>query len=446
MTRIQPHRLFSVFALAVIALAGCSPSSATEGGLTPTAILPEAPKTAVSSDQPTAPPTPPAKTAVNPGETGQATGTAQASGTVPEAQAPLVFPDPLKYEWKVVWIDLSRPVDLVGYPDDAGRVLVLEQTGRVLIAKPGGNSLPTVFLDISDRVGTKENEQGLLGIALSPGFKDNGLLYLNYTDPRGDTHISKFKANVAEGKADAASEEVLMTIDQPFPNHNGGGMVFGLDGFLYIATGDGGSGGDSLGNAQSLDTLLGKILRIDVSPEKGYTVPEDNPFSAGGGKPEIWAYGLRNPWRFTFDPMTGDLFIADVGQNKYEELDFVPAPVPSGLNFGWNLREGLHPFQGEPGSNVKLVDPVWEYDHDSGCSITGGEVYHGSQMPEFTGIYLFGDYCTGTVWGLLPVSGNAVQVRPLFQTGLRISSFGRDEFGEVYLVDHHGQVLRLQSK
>jgi len=356
------------------------------------------------------------------------------------------FPDPGNYRWALVVNGLIRPVDLVTAGDGSGRFFLLEQAGRILIFQDGF-LLPDPFLDIRDRVGSTGNEQGLLGLAFSPGYRSDGVFYINYTDWNGNTVIARYRVSADANKADLTSEEALLHISQPYANHNGGDLVFGPDGYLYIGLGDGGSGGDPLGNGQSLHTLLGKLLRIDVNQPTGYRIPSDNPFVNGGGNPEIWAYGLRNPWRFSFDRLTGDLYIADVGQNRWEEIDFLAAGSPGGANFGWNYREAAHPFEGEPPPGLSLQDPIFEYDHNQGCSVTGGAVYRGHMLPEWQGIYLFGDYCRGTIWGLFRDGQGIWQVKSLFETGVYISSFGQDDDGEIYLLDHgNGQVLRLERR
>jgi glucose/arabinose dehydrogenase len=241
--------------------------------------------------------------------------------------------------------------------------------------------------------------------------------------------------------ANPNSEVILLTQEQPYRNHNGGGLDFGPDGYLYISLGDGGSAGDPLGAGQSLNTLLGKILRIDINTESGYRIPRDNPFASQGGLPEIWAYGLRNAWRIAFDPATGDLYIADVGQNQWEEINVVLADTPGGLNFGWDLMEGNHPFEGAYSPDLTL--PVVEYSHDQGCSVTGGYVYRGQSIPEMQGVYLFGDFCSGNVWGLLK-SGEGWVSSILFRSGIQISTFGQDEAGEIYMGGYNGTLYRLE--
>jgi glucose/arabinose dehydrogenase len=231
----------------------------------------------------------------------------------------------------------------------------------------------------------------------------------------------------------------VLSFDQPFKNHNGGQISFGPQGYLWIASGDGGGGGDPQNNGQNLNNLLGKLLRVDVN-QTPYVIPGDNPFEN-----EIWAYGLRNPWRFTFDPANGDLFIADVGQNKWEEINYLPADAPAGVNFGWDYLEGNHSFEGSPPSGLELTAPVWEYDHSLGCSVSGGAVYRGS-LPEWQGVYLYSDFCTSFVWGLLKTPGGEWQNQQLFQVGGRPAAIDQDEFGEVYLVDLEGSIFTLTSQ
>ena len=247
-------------------------------------------------------------------------------------------------------------------------------------------------------------------------------------------------------QADAGSEFRLLSILQPYPNHNGGSVVFGPDQYLYLGLGDGGSGGDPENNGQSLNSLLGKILRIDVDQGDPYAVPSDNPFYSGGGLPEIWTYGLRNPWRIAFDRLTGDLYIGDVGQNQWEEIDFVSANSSGGENFGWRYYEGSYPYQGQPPENVQFVPPIAEYGHDQGCSVTGGVVYRGQKLSDWQGIYIYGDYCTGSVWGLLREENGVWKQMLLFENLGQISSFAEDEVGEIYLIDHNGSILTLVKK
>jgi glucose/arabinose dehydrogenase len=260
------------------------------------------------------------------------------------------FPNPDAYEWQLVAERLDRPVDL--QPDPFGRLWVVEKLGHIRLIQNRQLDLDSFFLNIDDRVNDESNEMGLLGLALHPHFAQNGYFYVNYTGARGDTFISRFTAG--ENSADPHSEVILLRVKQPYPNHNGGAMNFGPDGYLYLGLGDGGSGGDPEGNGQSLDTLLGKILRIDVDSAEPYAIPADNPFGD-----EIWAYGLRNPWRMSFDSVTGDLYIGDVGQGEWEEVDIIPAGSRGGENFGWDHREGMHDFEG--GGPADMIDPIAEY-------------------------------------------------------------------------------------
>ena len=355
------------------------------------------------------------------------------------------IPDPGSYAWKRVASNLARPVELTRVGDESGRLFIVEQTGRILVIQNSA-PLPAPFLDITNRVGSQGSEQGLLGLAFHPRYKQNGLFFVNYTDQKGNTNIARFQVSADPNRADPGTEKRLLYVSQPFPNHNGGSLAFGPDGYLYIGLGDGGSGGDPHGHGQSRETLLGKILRIDVDHGDPYTVPADNPFATGGGSPEIWAYGLRNPWRFSFDRLTGDFYIADVGQDNYEEIDYLPAGTPGGTNFGWNFKEGLHPYKGSTPAGVNLQDPVIEYDHNQGCSVTGGYVYRGVNLPAWIGVYLYGDYCSGKVWGALRNPDGTWQDSLLFETGFNISSFGEDQAGEVYLVDYQGSIYRLENK
>lgn len=357
--------------------------------------------------------------------------------TPPAALSVTAFPEAGKYEWRLIADGLTRPVDLQGVSGDSSRLYVIEKAGRIRIIE-NGELLPQPFLDITDRVGSESNEQGLLGFDFFPSADDQAL-FVNYTNQRGDTVISRFLYGAV---ADPASETILLTISQPYPNHNGGAVAFGPDGYLYLALGDGGLAGDPHQHGQNINSLLGKILRLDVKDfnvPNGYTIPSDNPFGS-----EVWAYGLRNPWRISFDQQTGDLWIGDVGQGDWEEIDFLPAGSAGGGNFGWNLMEGSHAYEGPLRSDLLL--PVAEYSHASGdgCSVTGGYVYRGSQT-EWNGVYLFGDYCTGVVWGIIPSQGGW-QTRRLFETGRLITSLGQDPAGEIYLITDSGEVYRLETR
>ena len=311
-----------------------------------------------------------------------------------------------------------------------GRWYVLEQPGRVLTFRDGDASA-TVFLDIRDHV-EFGGEKGLLGFAFSPDFARTGVFFLDYT--RGGPLRTEIASFTSSGTvADRASEVVILEIAQPFDNHNGGQLAFGPDGYLYIGMGDGGSGGDPMRNGQNKNVLLAKLLRIDVSDRTTYRVPADNPFAAGGGRGEIWAYGLRNPWRFSFDAATGTLWLADVGQDAWEEVDL----VSRGANFGWNIMEGTHCYNASSCSTAGLTLPVFEYGHSLGCSVTGGFVDRGA-TPELNGIYVLGDYCSGRLWGLRYANGAVTASAQIGTAGFSIGSFAQDRAGEVYVLQYAG--------
>jgi uncharacterized protein (TIGR03437 family) len=328
---------------------------------------------------------------------------------------------------------ISAPTDIQNAGDGSGRLFFVQQNGLVRILRNGA-LLAQPFLDIRGRT-RGDGERGLLGLAFPPGFARSGRFYVDYTDLGGDTVIAQYRVSANPDIADASSEIVLLHIAQPFENHNGGQVRFGPDGYLYIAMGDGGSGGDPLHNGQSLGALLGKLLRIDVESDPGRVrIPPGNPFAgAAGARPEIWAYGLRNPWRFSFDTATRDLWIADVGQDDYEEIDLQPAASRGGENYGWNLMEGMHCYQA--GCNPQgLTLPVAEYSHAEGCSVIGGLVYRGLASPGLRGAYIYGDLCNGTIWGL-DRQGSVWASRKLASAGFTITTFGVDEAGEIYVSD-----------
>ena len=343
---------------------------------------------------------------------------------------------------------LSSPVDLQFPTDGSGRMFVVQQQGSIRIVA-NGSLVSTPFLDITAKV-SSGGEMGLLGLAFPPQFTQNHLFYVHYDRTIGaqiqsviaEYHVSAGDANVA----DPASERILLTVDQPFSNHKGGQMVFGPDGFLYIGFGDGGSGGDPMGNGQNLQTLLGKMLRIDVNSQSGgkqYAIPPTNPFAGGGGLPEIFAYGLRNPWRFSFERGGSRFFVGDVGQDKYEEIDI----LESGKNYGWNVMEGMHCFNPASGCNMSgLTMPIAEYSHSEGEAVMGGFVYRGSAIPSLAGAYVFGDYISGTMWELVEAPAGTWTRTTLLSTGLNMSSFGQDAAGEIYVVDYGGNVLKLAAQ
>jgi glucose/arabinose dehydrogenase len=341
------------------------------------------------------------------------------------------LPDPFGYSWQEVVSGLTQPEGLVNAGDGSGRLFILEQPGLIRILKDGA-LLPSPFLDLTQKVDCC-GEKGLLGLAFHPEYADNGYFFVDYTEKQGSklyTIISRFSVSASDSNlADPNSEKIFLKIEQPFQNHNGGQLQFGPDKFLYIGMGDGGSEGDPLGNGQSVETLLGKLLRIDID---------------GGGSWEIWAYGLRNPWRFSFDRLSGDLYIGDVGQDAWEEIDYLPVNSSGGTNFGWSYFEGSYPYRGSPSAGMDFVMPVAEYSHSLGDAVIGGYVYRGENLPDWQGVYIYGDYGSGRVWGLLHLRDGSWQNELMFETGRSISSFGVDETGEIYLVDDHGSILMLK--
>ena len=353
------------------------------------------------------------------------------------------LPDQNSADWRELVTGLDRPVFITSAGDNSGRLFIIEKVGLIRIVQDN-QLLVEPFLDIRDRVGSDRSEQGLLGLAFHPNYPSDGRFFVNYTDKNGDTVIAQYNVSTSDpNQADKGSEVRLIRVNQPYANHNGGEVIFGPDGFLYLGLGDGGSAGDPKNNAQSLNTLLGKILRIDVDHGSPYSTPDGNQFSENQ-IPEIWAYGLRNPWRFSFDQATGDMYIGDVGQDQWEEIDFLPSGSPAGTNFGWKYFEGTHPYSPDtPPVGLQLTAPVAEYSHTEGCSVTGGFVYRGSQLPDWDGVYLFGDYCSGTIWGLEKDTQGQWQAKVLFQNMGQISSFGQDDQGEIYVVDYSGRILKL---
>jgi len=341
-----------------------------------------------------------------------------------------------------VYTGLSSPIYLTHAGDGSGRVFIVERAGRIRIGKSGVLD-PDPFLDIRDRVNSDEEEQGLLGLAFDPDYRTNRRFYVNYTGADGHTRVSRFESSVADPDlAATTSERVLLQINQPFPNHNGGWMDFGPDGFLYIASGDGGSGGDPFDHGQNLDTLLGKMLRVDVRGDTAVPAAS-NPFIGQSNRqPQIWAYGLRNPWRPSFDRQTGDLWIADVGQDRFEEINFQTAGSVGGQNYGWDRAEGNCTTNCPAG----VVQPVLAVAHAGPCdSITGGYVYRGVAYPRLNGMYLFGDFCRGYI-DALTRTGNTFTRTALLPSGAAgfTASFGEDEAGNLYVIDLRG-TIRLVS-
>ena len=454
--------LFSMTACAGPATPTISPDTALPQ---PTAILISPTNGAVITQLPPAATDAPAQTAASPA-TDAPTQTISATATHAPTQAAPTAPPPQQSPTITTAAQLNttftlgvqplvkgfdKPLFVTPAGDGSGRLFVVEQTGKIRIIA-NGQILDEPFLDVSDLITTAGNEQGLLGMAFDPNFAKTGRFYINYSRKgNGDNVIARYQVSSDPDIADPNSAKILITIPGYEPNHNSGMLAFGPDGYLYIGTGDGGGGGDqhgTIGNGQSLSALNGKILRIDVSGD-AYTVPPTNPFANQANvHPEIWAYGLRNPWRFSFDKATGDLYIADVGQDHYEEVDFQAAGDKGGENYGWRVLEATHCYN--PSSNCDSsgkVMPILEYSHDEGsCSITGGYVYRGKDYPWLVGEYVFGDYCSGILRATARDANGNWQTRKVGNFNGNISSFGQDENGDVYLVGQgDGTIYKITS-
>ena len=336
-------------------------------------------------------------------------------------------------------------------PDDDQYWYVVEKPGRVMRFENKSDATDaSLFIDISDRVDVGPSEAGLLGMAFHPQFRTNGYVYLSYTGNDGGlkSYLSRFKSLDTGNTLSADTEKRLIEVPQPYSNHNGGNIQFGPDGMLFIGLGDGGAGGDPKGHGQNTQTLLGSMLRIDVDNGNPYAIPSTNPFAKDSvvnsikGRPEIYAWGLRNPWRWSFDRETGRLWLADVGQDNWEEVNIVDKPG----NFGWNGKEGKHCYKSAHCENPAYIDPVLEYSHDEGCSITGGYVYRGSQIPALKGIYLYADFCSGTLWGARETGNGVYETFQLLDTDLNIASFAQANDGEIYLLHLRGEIYKLVAQ
>ena len=423
--------------------AGPAPSTSTTA--TPVTQPAASPPSTTTTSSVAAPPTTePTETGLPAVTTTTSTTTAPpsepSSTTTTDPPAPTQALDDLTLATVRTASGLDSPV-LLTAPRGDHRLFVVEQPGRILVID---NGTTEVFLDISERV-QAGGERGLLGLAFHPGYVENRRFFVNYTDGTGTTTVSEFTTDALQpNRAESTSERVLLTVPQPAANHNGGMIEFGPDGYLYIGLGDGGGANDRYGNGQRPDTLLGAILRLDVDTADPYAIPSTNPFELrAGGAPEVWAWGLRNPWRFSFDGER--IFIGDVGQNEIEEIDIATVGTP-GVNFGWPVTEGFDCFRADTCDRTDLTDPVFTYRHDSGnCSVTGGYVYRGTAIPDLVGTYLFGDFCSGRITGFRIDGEGVYQVRDwTSDIGTpRLTSFGRDGFGELYLVSQSGEIRRI---
>ena len=340
------------------------------------------------------------------------------------------------------------PLGIAAPDDGTGRLFVVAQAGRIWVVAADGTVQPDPMVDLSGRI-RSGGEQGLLGLALHPGFPDDPRAFVNYTNKDGDSVIASLTLDPSDpDRLDPGSKRPILFVDQPYANHNGGDLLFGPDGYLYAFFGDGGAGGDPNNNGQNRNALLGKILRLDIDHPKGdngYSSPADNPFAAGNGRDEIWLMGLRNPWRNSFDRATGDLWIGDVGQGAWEEVDVARAGV-GGLNLGWNRMEGNHCYP--PGSDCRtagLTPPVTEYGRDLGSTVVGGYVYRGTAYPALAGAYLFADYGSGRVFAIDPTTDEFREPVEVGGGGNGISSFGEDSAGELYVTHLNGDVSRVTA-
>ena len=356
-------------------------------------------------------------------------------------------PNPTAVKLTQVASGFKRPLYVTHAADGSNRVFLVEQVGKIWILNDGIRSqLP--FLDIANLISPSAltesfTEQGLLGLAFHPEYPSNGTFFVNYTDQGGSTIVARYQVSPNDPNiADANSGELIFQLLQPYVNHNGGHIEFGPDGYLYIVLGDGGAANDPLGAGQNRRLLLGSMLRIDIDSASPYEIPPDNPFlDDPAALDEIWAYGLRNVWRFSFDRLTGDMYMADVGQNLWEEINFQPADSVGGENYGWNIWEGNHLFAG--GNAPNHVPPIYEFSHSVGCSVTGGNVYRGEAIPDLQAVYLFADWCSGRIWASWRDHDLAWHTAELMKTDMAISSFGEDEAGEVYLIDYGGTLYRF---
>jgi glucose/arabinose dehydrogenase len=364
----------------------------------------------------------------------------------PAAVAPTAFvPGNIHLSFSRIAHGLSQPVFATTPPADSSRLFVVEQTGRIRLIRKGVLQ-STPFLDLRAKVSTG-GERGLLGLAFHPDYNANGKFYVDYTDRNGNTVVEQYRRSATNFQIASPSAKLIFRITQPYANHNGGMLAFGPDRYLYVGMGDGGSAGDPGNRAQNINSLLGKILRVNIDTNAAYAIPPTNPYVGRDGSDLVWSIGLRNPWRFSFDRLTGDLWIGDVGQDRYEEIDRSKAPdAGRGVNYGWRVLEGTHCYNPPTGcSTAGKTMPIATYTHSVGCSVTGGYVYRGSAYPDLRGVYIFGDYCSGRIWGLDAAGANSQTPTLLYDAGANISSFGEDNLGNLYLVDRNGDIWLLKD-
>ena len=387
------------------------------------------------AESPSPSPSPPASVA----ESAAPSLTSSVEPSVPATPPPALVSGPVSVSLQAVTEGLDRPLGVENAGDGSERLFVVEQNGHIHAVSASGQMDPDPFLDISSLV-LSGGERGLLGLAFHPEYERNGRFFVAYTSrPSGANTVAEYRVSSDAGRADPGTGRILFAVPDPAANHNGGSLAFGPDGYLYIAMGDGGGQNDQFGNGQNVTSLLGKILRVDVdaAPAAGraYAIPSTNPFVGGGGAPEIWAYGVRNPWRITFDRALGALFMGDVGGGAWEEINRQDAGASGGVNYGWPLMEG--PQCRSASCPAGLVAPIAAYDHGSGCSVIGGYIYRGTAQPQLQGAYFFGDWCSGRLFSL-DVAGATITVKTVLATTLAVSSFGEDEAGEIYVVDIEG--------
>jgi glucose/arabinose dehydrogenase len=380
--------------------------------------------------------------ACTPNEANQDSVSKQNTDATPSQRSPLAAN---KIELRPFAVGFDKPIFLTHANDGSGRLYVVEQTGRIRLLANNGSASQNVFIDLSHKLKSSRGEMGLLGLAFHPKYKTNGFFFVNYTSIDMKDTVARYSAFPDKTKGNPSSEAMILAIPDPASNHNGGMLAFGPDGYLYIGTGDGGGRDDTFKTSRDPSSLLAKMLRIDVDKSAPYAIPQSNPFRTNKMyQPEIWSIGLRNPWRYSFDRNTGDLYIADVGQNRIEEIHFQDKASRGGEDYGWNIMEGSQCFSPPKNCDQKGKNlPIAEYDHSLGCSVTGGYVYRGQRNRPLFGKYIFGDYCSGRIWALTRLENGTWNMDLLLSSGVQISSFGEDEEGELYVVGHGGTVYEL---